>query len=46
MLTNKKVAIIGVGKMGETLLNGMINNNLVYHFMSVADNRLEAEDVL
>ena len=29
MLTNKKVAIIGVGKMGETLLNGMINNNLV-----------------
>lgn len=29
MLTNKKVAIIGVGKMGETLLNGMIKNNLV-----------------
>ena len=29
MLINKKVAIIGVGKMGETLLNGMINNNLV-----------------
>ena len=28
MLTNKKVAIIGVGKMGETLLNGMIKNNL------------------
>ena len=29
MLTNKKVAIIGVGKIGETLLNGMIKNNLV-----------------
>jgi len=29
MLTNKKVAIIGVGKMGETLLNSMIKNNLV-----------------
>src|SRR4030042_2352719 len=29
MLTNKKVAIIGVGKMGATLLNGMIKNNLV-----------------
>ena len=29
MLTNKKVAIIGVGKMGETLLNSMIQNNLV-----------------
>lgn len=29
MLTNKKIAIIGVGKMGETLLNGMIKNNLV-----------------
>ena len=29
MLINKKVAIIGVGKMGETLLNGMIKNNLV-----------------
>ena len=24
MLTNKKVAIIGVGKIGETLLNGII----------------------
>jgi pyrroline-5-carboxylate reductase len=29
MLKNKKVAIIGVGKIGETLLNGMIENNLV-----------------
>jgi len=29
MFTNKKVAIIGVGKMGETLLNSMIKNNLV-----------------
>ncbi|MDD5016270.1 MAG: NAD(P)-binding domain-containing protein, partial [Atribacterota bacterium] len=29
MLTTKKVAIIGVGKIGETLLNGMIKNNLV-----------------
>jgi pyrroline-5-carboxylate reductase len=29
MLTNKKVAIIGVGKIGETLLNGMIKNDLV-----------------
>ncbi|MEA2087170.1 MAG: pyrroline-5-carboxylate reductase, partial [Candidatus Caldatribacteriota bacterium] len=29
MLTNKKVAIIGVGKMGETLLDSMIKNNLV-----------------
>ncbi len=29
MLTNKKIAIIGVGKMGETLLNSMIKNNLV-----------------
>jgi len=29
MLTNKKVAIIGVGKMGETLLNSMIKNNLM-----------------
>lgn len=29
MLTNKKIAIIGVGKMGETLLNGMIKNNFV-----------------
>jgi pyrroline-5-carboxylate reductase len=29
MLTNKKVAIIGVGKIGETLLNSMIKNNLV-----------------
>ncbi|HAJ33078.1 MAG TPA: pyrroline-5-carboxylate reductase [Candidatus Atribacteria bacterium] len=28
MLTNKKIAIIGVGKMGETLLNSMIKNNL------------------
>jgi len=24
MLTNKKIAIIGVGKIGETLLSGMI----------------------
>ncbi|MCK4308727.1 MAG: pyrroline-5-carboxylate reductase, partial [Candidatus Atribacteria bacterium] len=29
MLTNQKIAIIGVGKMGETLLNSMIENNLV-----------------
>ncbi len=29
MLTNKKIAIIGVGKIGETLLSGMIKNNLV-----------------
>ncbi len=29
MLKDKKVAIIGVGKIGETLLNGMIKNNLV-----------------
>lgn len=29
MLTNKKIAIIGVGKMGETLLNSMIKNNLI-----------------
>jgi len=29
MLTNKKVTIIGVGKIGETLLNGMLKNNLV-----------------
>ena len=29
MFTNKKVTIIGVGKIGETLLNGMIKNNLV-----------------
>jgi len=29
MLNDKKVAIIGVGKIGETLLNGLIKNNLV-----------------
>jgi pyrroline-5-carboxylate reductase len=29
MLINKKVAIIGVGKMGEILLDSMIKNNLV-----------------
>jgi len=29
MLTNKKVAIIGVGKMGETLISSVIKNNLV-----------------
>ena len=29
MFANKKIAIIGVGKMGETLLNSMIKNNLV-----------------
>ena len=29
MLTNKKIAIIGVGKMGETLVNSMLKNKLV-----------------
>jgi len=29
MLTSKKVAIIGVGKMGETLVNSMLKNKLI-----------------
>ncbi|GAB4113252.1 MAG: pyrroline-5-carboxylate reductase [Candidatus Caldatribacteriota bacterium] len=29
MFVGKKIAIIGVGKMGETLLSGIIKNNLV-----------------
>jgi len=29
MLTNKKIAIIGVGKIGETLVNSMLKNKLV-----------------
>ena len=44
MLKDKKVAIIGVGKIGETLLNGMIKNNLVKKENIVGSTAQEAQD--